>query len=104
MVVNVDVSNAVFWYEQSLMNAAREVTGYGSYAEVANKSKPYKPTISSPMQEGPAMAQLRKLKKNEIVVKHPGRTQKESKSFALLPRILQRSILSLYRCIHYVGD
>ena len=79
MVVNVDVSNAVFWNEQSLMNAARELTGCNSYSDLANKSQLVKHTITSPLTDSPALIQMRKLKKNEITVRHKGRTQKESK-------------------------
>ena len=79
MVVNVDVSNAVFWNEQSLMNAARELTGCNSYSDLANKSKQVKRNVDSQLTDSPAMVQMRKLKKNEIIVRHKGRTQKECK-------------------------
>lgn len=87
MVVNVDVSNAVFWNEQSLMNAARELTGAGSYADLANKSQPIRTNINAPISESPAMVQMRKLRKNEFTVRHKGRTQKERKfnSISFLP-------------------
>ena len=79
MVVNVDVSNAVFWNEQSLMNAARELTGCNSYPDLANKSKLTRRSIDAPLTESAALIQMRKLKKNEITVRHKGRTQKECK-------------------------
>ena len=79
MVVNVDVSNAVFWNEQSLMNAARELTGCNSYSDLANKSKLVKKHIDSPLTESNALIAMRKLKKNDIFVSHKGRTAKECK-------------------------
>lgn len=79
MVVNVDVSNAVFWNEQSLMNAARELTGCNSYSDLANKSQQMRRHIDAPYVDSTAMVQMRKLKKNEITVRHKGRTPKESK-------------------------
>ena len=79
MVVNVDVSNAVFWNEQSLMNAARELTGCHSYGDLANKSKQTKKSIDHPLADSAAMREMRKLKKNEIFVRHKGRSPKEGK-------------------------
>lgn len=79
MVVNVDVSNAVFWNEQSLLNAARELTGTSSPADLANKSQPVRPNVNAQLQDSPVMMQMRKLRKNEFTVRHKGRTQKERK-------------------------
>ena len=84
MVVNVDVSNAVFWNETTLMNAAKELTGLSSYNELAQKSQPVRQSANGALQESQAMLQMRKLKKNEIFVRHPGRSQKEGKFHHIL--------------------
>ena len=77
MVVNVDVSNAVFWNEGTLMNAAKEVAGCNSYNDLVQRSQPQRSGPNKPLQESAVMAALRKLSKNEILVKHKGRPQKE---------------------------
>ena len=90
MVVNVDVSNAVFWNEQSLLNAARELTGTSSPADLANKSQPVRANVNAQPSDSAAMVAMRKLKKNEFTVRHKGRTQKECKFqfFAFLSFLL----------------
>ena len=92
MVVNVDVSNAVFWNEQSLMNAARELTGTSSPTDLANKSRPVQPNVNARIQESAAMLQMRKLRKNSIMVRHKGRTQKECK-YRLTPSMKSKFIM-----------
>ena len=79
MVVNVDVSNAVFWNETSLVNAAREITGATSYPDLAQKALPVRRTPGGPLGESAAMLAMKKLRKNDIYVKHAGRTPKECK-------------------------
>lgn len=89
MVVNVDVSNAVFWNEGTLMNAAKELTGCGSYNDLVQKSQPQRAGPNKPLQESTVMMALRKLSKNEIVVKHKDRSQKERMFNRLAPNNFQ---------------
>ena len=94
MVVNVDVSNAVFWNEATLMNAAKEVAGCNSYNDLVQRSQPQRSGPNKPLQESPVMMALRKLSKNEIVVRHKGRTQKEGMLSRLAQNDLHCSLLN----------
>ena len=85
MVVNVDVSNAVFWNEGTLMNAAKEVAGCNSYNDLVQRSQPQRSGPNKPLQESAVMMALKKLSKNEILVKHKGRSQKEGMFNRLTP-------------------
>ena len=79
LVVNVDVSNAVFWSESPLMAVALQLTNCKSVVDLAQKSKNVKPAIDKPWQESAAMIQMRKLRKNDFYVKHKDRSERESK-------------------------
>lgn len=82
LVVNVDVSNSVFWNESPLMNVAMQVSGCKSFQELAQKAKKVKPAIDKPFQESAAMVQMRKLKKNNFYVRHKDRSQRERKQLS----------------------
>lgn len=77
MVVNVDVSNSVFWNESSIMNLAREVTKANSMQDLVQKLQPVKLRQDAPFQDSNGMIQVRKLKKNEFYVRHKNRNEHE---------------------------
>ena len=91
MVVNVDVSNAVFWNESSIMNISRELTGAGSMQLLIQALHPTQLRYDQGMQESNAMIQLRKLKKNDFYVQHKGRSEKESKKLWKVKSILSEN-------------
>ena len=91
MVVNVDVSNSVFWNESSIMNIARELTKSNSMQDLAQKCKPVRLRGDSPFQDSNAMIQLRKLKKNDFFVRHKGRTDKEMNKLWKVKSILSQN-------------
>lgn len=78
-MVNVDVSNAVFWNDTSVMIIAMHLTGCGSLSDLAGKAKAVKPAIDKPYRESNAMLQMRKLRKNDFRVMHQDRSEKECK-------------------------
>jgi eukaryotic translation initiation factor 2C len=77
MVVNVDVSNAVFWNESSIMNLAREVTKANSMQDLVQKLQPVKLRHDAGFQPSNGMIQVRKLKKNDFYVRHKERNEYE---------------------------
>lgn len=91
MVVNVDVSNAVFWNESSIMNLARELTGARSPQDLVQKLQPIRLRHDLPLQPSNGMIQVRKLKKNEFVVRHANRSQAESRKLWKVKEILQQN-------------
>lgn len=91
MVVNVDVSNAVFWLESSFTQIARELTRTQSVQQLIQACTPLKASPTGPPKPSNAMIQLRKLKKNEFVVRHKGRNEKESAKLWKVKNILEKN-------------
>ena len=88
MIVNVDVSNAVFWNETSIMNLCRDLVGARSMQDLVPRLQPFRPSIDAPLKLSNGMIQVRKLKKNEFYVKHPNRSEAESKKLWKIKEIL----------------
>lgn len=77
LVCNVDVSNTTFWNATSFMVLVQQLTGARDTADILQKIKPQRIGLTNSYRESPAFANLRRLKKNEFVVRHRGRAPGE---------------------------
>jgi len=73
LVVNVDVSNSTFWHESSFAQLAFQVTGLNDIDTLAVRLRPLK-NVHGGERVSPHFAQVKRLAKNEFVVRHRGCT------------------------------